>query len=141
MSFKPVSLEDYCAITNMMGAYQHMVDSGDEEGYADLFTEDGAFIGMPEEVGPAESFRGREGLKRIPRLTLAFYGGKFRHHVGSFTVSYGDTKDAAVARYYVMAATCLEGKGPKIEQMVNVTTQLVKIGGGWKIKTNTMQSL
>ncbi len=139
MSFRPTSSDDYAAIANMIGAYQHLVDSGDEDGYADLFTEDGAFIGMPEEVGPPDSFRGREGLKRIPRLTMAAYGGKFRHHVGSLTVSYGETQDAAVARYYVLAATWLQG--PKIEQVVLVTTQLVRTADGWKIKTNTMRSI
>jgi hypothetical protein len=141
MSFKPVSLEDYVAITNMMGAYQHMVDSGDEDGFADLFTDDGAFLGMPEKYAPVNSFRGRQGLKRIPRLTMAAYGGKFRHHVGSFTVSYGHTEDTAIARYYNLAATCVEGQGPKIEMVVDVTTQLVRTDGSWRIKTNTMKPL
>jgi ketosteroid isomerase-like protein len=139
MSFRTTSSDDYAAIANMIGAYQHLVDSGDEDGYADLFTEDGAFLGMPEEVGPPDSFRGREGLKRIPRLTMAGYGGKFRHHVGSLTVSYGETQDAAVARYYVLAVTSLQE--PKIERVVLVTTQLVRTADGWKIKTNTMRSI
>lgn len=141
MALKLVSSEDYAAIANLMGAYQQLVDQGNEDGYADLFTEDGAFIGLPEALGPSESFRGREGLKRVPRLTVTFFGGKFRHHMGSFSAEYGASRDEAFARYYILATSWVPAQGPKLEQFVDVVTHLVRIDGAWKIKSNTMSAM
>src|ERR1044072_3805681 len=98
MALNLVTPEDYAAILNLMGAYQHLVDAGDEEGWAGLFTEDGAFLGLP--AAPPEAFVGREGLKAIPRMNLAQAGGRFRHNMLSFTARYGDTHDEAFASYY-----------------------------------------
>src|SRR5690349_3599799 len=75
MSGKLASTEDFVSIQNLMGLYQWCVDEGDEEGYSNLFCEDGAMLGLPEVMGPPESFRGREGLKRIPAM-MAGFGGK-----------------------------------------------------------------
>jgi hypothetical protein len=140
MALKLVSTEDFSALMNFMGAYQHIVDSGDEDTYADLFTEDGAFLGLPEELGPPESFRGREGLKRIPRFSWATYAGRYRHNMCSFTAEYGDSTDVALARYYVLATTSAAGEPLRVAQVI-VNTHLLRIGGQWKIKSNRMTML
>jgi ketosteroid isomerase-like protein len=140
MALKLVSTEDFAALANLMGAYQHIVDAGDEQGYADLFTEDGAFLGLPEEVGPPDSFRGREGLKKIPRFAQAMFGGRYRHNMCSFSAHYGDSRDIAFARYYVLATTSIAGQSTKVDQVI-VNTHLVRIGGDWKIKSNRMTPL
>ena len=139
MPLKLVSADDFNALANLMGAYQHIVDSGDEESYADLFTADGAFLGLPEAFGPPESFRGREGLKQIPRFA-AHYGGRYRHNMCSFSAEYGETKDVALVRYYVVATTSLPGEATKVDQVI-VNTHLVRIDGAWKIKSNRMTAL
>lgn len=141
MALNFVSVEDYVAITNLMGLYQHLVDEGDEEGWTELFTEDGQFFGLPEEIAPAESLRGREGLKQIPRFSKQVFDGKFRHHIGSFTASYGSNNDEAFARYYMLATSWLASQGPKMEMFAVVKTHLVRINGEWKIKSNTMTPL
>jgi ketosteroid isomerase-like protein len=140
MTLKLVSSEDFIVLSNLMGAYQHIVDSGDEDAYADLFTEDGAFLGLPEEVGPPDSFRGREGLKKIPRFSQAVYAGKYRHNMCSFSAEYGDTKDVALARYYVVTTASAAGQPPTIAQFI-VNTHLVRSKDGWKIKSNRMTPL
>jgi uncharacterized protein (TIGR02246 family) len=134
-----VTPEDYAAILNLMGAYQHLVDAGDEDGWADLFTEDGAFIGLPG--APPEGYVGREGLKAIPRLNLAQAGGRFRHNLSSFTARYGDTHEEAFARYYMIGTVSPPGAGTSVVMQVDVATHLVRIDGAWKIKTNTMTAL
>jgi hypothetical protein len=139
MARKLVSPEDYAALLNLMGTYQHLVDSGDEDGWADLFTEDGAFLGMPEDAGPPDSFRGREGLKKVPRITFGNFGGKFRHNLCSFGAVYGDTRDEAFAQYYIVGTISTPAEGAKILIQVDVRTHLVRIGGEWKIKSNRME--
>jgi len=56
-----ITTDDYVAIQNVLGEYQWHVDDGDSDGWADLWTEDGAFIG-----GATEPFVRREELKKVP---------------------------------------------------------------------------
>jgi len=139
MAFNPVSAEDFAQIHNLMGRYQYLVDSGDEEGWADLFTEDGAFQGLGPEAD--EQFRGREGLKGVVRMNMANSGGRMRHNMCSFSAEYGDGTDEAHARYYMVGAVTPPGQPSQIAMQVDVHTHLVRIGGEWKIKTNHMTLL
>jgi ketosteroid isomerase-like protein len=141
MTLKLVSSEDFIALSNLMGAYQHIVDGADEDAYADLFTEDGAFLGLPEAVGPPDSFRGREGLKKIPRFSQTHFAGMYRHNMCSFSAEYGDTKDVALVRYYVLATISVAGQAPTVAAQIIVNTHLIRIAGQWKIKSNRMTQL
>jgi hypothetical protein len=139
MAFNPVSAEDFSQIHNLMGRYQYLVDAGDEDGWVELFTEDGAFQGLGAEAD--EQFRGREGLKGIVRMNLANSGGRMRHNMCSFSAEYGNSTDEAVARYYMIGTVTPPGQPPQIAIQVDVRTHLVRISGAWKIKTNHMTQL
>lgn len=141
MVANPVSPEDYAAIVNLMGIYQHLVDAGDEDGWADLFTEDGAFLGLPEAVAPGGGFTGREALKQVPRMNIASSGGRFRHNICSFGAQYGASPDEVFARYYMIGTVSPPGAGTSVAMQVDVTTHLVRQGDGWKIKSNRMAML
>ena len=135
-----ISTDDYVAIANLMGRYQHLVDEGDEERWPELFTEDGEFHGLPAELTPPGGFVGREGLKGVPRLAAA-YAGKYRHHVGSLWVEYGANTDEAFAHYYAQTAIMLPDQPPAPHVFTVVHTHLLRIGGEWKIKSNTSNPL
>lgn len=137
MALKLVSAEDFTTILNLMGKYQHLVDEGDEEGWADLFTEDGAFLGL----GNDAEFRGREGLKQVPRMNIAQSGGKFRHNICSFSAEYGQDKDEIFARYYMIGTVGMSGEGAAVALQVDLRTHLVRIKGDWKIKSNHMTTV
>jgi len=139
MAFNPVSPDDYSRILNLMGRYQYLVDAGDEDGWVDLFTEDGAFLGLGPEAD--EQFRGHEGLKGIVRMNIANSGGKMRHNLCSFSAEYGNSSDEAHARYYMIGTVSPEGQGTQVAIQVDVQTHLVRIGGEWKIKANRMTQL
>ncbi|MCX7864051.1 MAG: nuclear transport factor 2 family protein [Novosphingobium sp.] len=139
MAFRPVSAEDFSQILNLMGHYQHLVDSGDEEGWAQLFTEDGAFLGLGPEADARH--RGREGLRQVVRLNMANGGGRFRHNICSFSAQYGEHGDEAHARYYMIGVITPPGEAPRIAIQVDVETHLLRIGGEWKIRTNRMRAL
>ena len=136
MSSKKISLEDDISIRNLMGKYQWLVDGGDEEGWASLFTEDGGFIG-----GLPEPHRGHKELKKIPALVRDMYQDKMRHLTGSFWTEYGASKDEAYARYYALVTTWLKDEGPQFFQMSLCTVHLVRINGEWKIKANNVKNL
>ena len=133
---KHLSLEDDLAIRNLMGKYQWCVDGGDSEGWADCFTEDGAFIG-----GLPDPYHGREELKKIPELVRNMYQDRMRHLMGSFWAEYGDGQDEAYARFYSLVTTWLDNEDPKLFQCAICTVHLVRVEGDWKVKSNNVKNL
>jgi ketosteroid isomerase-like protein len=138
MAFNPVSPEDHSQIFNLMGRYQHLVDDGDEDGWADLYTEDGAFLGVSDND---DDHRGREGLRKVVRMNMANGGGRFRHNICSFSAEYGASSDEVHARYYMIGTISPQGQAARVALQVDVRTHLVRLGGEWKIKTNRMTAL
>ena len=110
--------------------------TGDWNGWADLFTEDGAFIGFPEEQVPGGGYHGREALKQVPRMNIAQGGGRFRHNLCSFGARYGASRDEAHARYYMIGTASPPGAATVVAMQVDVRCHLVRIDGVWKIKAN-----
>ena len=123
----PVTTDDYVSISDFFGRYCWTVDSGDEEGWAALWAEDGVFAGvMPEPVV------GREALKAIPRNAFAGSGGKLRHLVGSLHCDYeSGGKDVAIARYYNLVTNWVQGGG--FTCLATSTVRLLRHGDGWLI--------
>jgi len=141
VGLKLVSAEDYAAILNLMGKYQHLVDDGDEEAWVELFTDDGAFLGLTDEQGNPADVRGREALKSVPRMNYSLNNGKTRHNMCSFGAEYGESRDEAFARYYVVGTVSPPGEPVSVSMEVDVSTHLVRIGGEWKIKSNRFTSV
>jgi len=137
MAIKTVSVEDFISIFNLMGTYQHLVDDGDSEGWASLFTPDGGFIG-----GLPDPYVGTEELKKIPELVRNTFKDKMRHLSGNYSITYGESKDEAYARYYSLVTTWIKDQGgPQFFQLSLCTVHLVRISGEWKIKSNTVKNL
>lgn len=141
MAGKTLSGDDFAAIQALMGKYQQLVDAGDEAGWAALFTADGAFLGLADEQGSMDGYRGQEGLKKIPRLNMTRFGGNFRHNLCSFSAEYGDSRDEVFARYYVLGTLSGSSEGTRLVMQVDVDTHLLRINGEWKIKANRMHRL
>jgi hypothetical protein len=59
----------------------------------------------------------------------------------SFSAEYGDTKDVALVRYYVLATISVAGQAPTVAAQIIVNTHLIRIAGQWKIKSNRMTQL
>jgi hypothetical protein len=131
-----VTVEDWVEISNLIGKYQWLVDEGDEDGWADLFTEDGHF-GSHEGQG----WRGREALKEAAGMTLTHFHGRMRHSPGATWIEYGETQDEAVARYYSLVTTWFDDPGPEFFNMALCTMSLARIDGEWKIRSNLMKGL
>jgi len=136
MALKLVSPEDNATLLNLMAKYQHLVDDGDAEGWAGLFTEDGGFGGPPDEQGNPFEFQGREELERVPGVSISQFGGHLRHNLCSFGAEYGESRDEAFARYYIIATLSPPGEPARVMAEFDVKTHLVRMNGEWKIKSN-----
>jgi len=126
---KQASTADIAAIGNHMGRYCWLVDEGEAEAWANLWTEDGVFTGIsPEPVV------GREQLKHIPITAFKDHGGKLRHMIGQIYVEYGSNENEAIAKFYNLVTEWQNGG--KFFVMALCTVLLVRAGDGWKIKRN-----
>jgi len=132
---KEISIEDFVALQNLVGKYQWLVDGGDSDGWASLWTEDGIFSG-----GATEPFAGHEALRKVPAWVKQGWGGGLRHHAGSLYMEYGSSTDEAVVHYYNLVTTWNEAP-PKLFTFAVSEMRLVRRSGQWKIKSNTITSL
>ena len=125
-----ISTDDYVAISDHLGRYCWLVDSGDEEGWAALWTEDGAFTGVtPEPV------IGREALKTIPRFEKQAANGRMRHLIGSLHCDYiGGDRNTVRARYYNLVTNWVQGGA--FTCMAVCDAVIVRSGEGWLVKRN-----
>ncbi len=131
----PVTTDDYVSISDFLGRYCWLVDAGDEEGWAALWTEDGVFAGvMPEPVV------GREALKGVPRSAFASSGGKLRHLVGSLNCDYAaGERDRAIARYYNFVTNWMNGG--TMTCLASSTVTLRRSGDSWLIERSDTVNL
>lgn len=128
----PISTEDYAAISDHLGRYCFAVDSGDEEGWVSLFTDDGVVTGItPEPVV------GREALKDVPRQQWTYAGGKMRHLFGNLNCEYQGDEDTVVANYYNSVSSYMDGG--RLTLMAICKMLLIRSGKGWLIKRNDME--
>lgn len=85
----PLSAEDRVAITEVIARYCHATDSGDGQGVADQFTEDGIL-----EIAGAWQARGREQVAQI-----GDFKNKPKHWVNSIVID-GNGSTASATTYY-----------------------------------------
>ena len=130
-----VTVEDYVATMNLIGEYQWLVDSGDSEGWANMWTEDGTYSG-----GTAETFVGREELKKIPAWVKDGWQGKMRHLTGSHHVTYGADTDEVIVKHYTVVTTW-NSEPPKLFAFSLSKVVFVRRDGEWKIKSKTAEPL
>jgi bifunctional aromatase (cyclase/dehydratase) len=135
MSKQDLGLRDVVEIQQLIGKYQWLVDDGEAEEWADLYTEDGVFTG-----GSAGSVRGREHLQRVPRGVKMRWNGALRHQCGSLHIERGTSDDEAIARYYNFVTTWADGV-PKMFTFALSELRLVRQGEAWKIKEHHTELL
>jgi hypothetical protein len=136
MAARKVSVEDWVEIANLIGEYQWRVDDADQDGWAGLFTEDGAFVSVD-----GEGYRGREALKQAAAMTGEYFKGLMRHSPGAIWVEYGQTTDEAVGHYYSLVTTWFKDPGPEFFNMVLCDVHLRRVNGDWKIQENRIKGL
>jgi hypothetical protein len=133
-----LSADDYIQIYQLYARAAWAMDFGDEDGYADCFTEDGLM------ESTAHSSRGRQALKDLISEVAGVNRGVFppdgwdqpkdwigyRHEMTNIVVE-GDG-DTATSKCYV--GNINKGPTPSQIRTAYYYDQLVKVDGQWKIK-------
>jgi uncharacterized protein (TIGR02246 family) len=118
---EPMTAQDYFEIQQLYAKYNHAIDSGDAEGYADTFTPDGVF----------NNNAGRDALiKFIKDTWIGRMNGATRQHWNTNLMINGDSK-AATGSVYLMLVD-LATKPASIMTMAMYDDQLVKTPQGWR---------
>jgi hypothetical protein len=127
--------DDYAQISQLMTRYSDGLDNRDAQGWASVFTEDGAFrdfhlclVGRKQIAGFIEQLRSR------PEHPGATPRPKSRHINGHPWIEYLD-RDHATAHTFVMVVGEVgrDHVGGGIEVTGTYDDQLRRVGGGWLI--------
>jgi len=134
---KGPSTEDRLAIIELYARYSWALDTGDTEGYLDLFTEDAE---ATEETSDGE-LEVRKGRSEIRKLILKFHQRKdfpgHQHQMAQF-VFEPDPKgrpDHWLVRSYAWATINHPPAKPHLHWCGHISDVLAKVDGEWKIRS------
>jgi hypothetical protein len=121
-----MTTEDRAQIHQLMARYCWLIDDGQGDAWADLWTSDGSFTGIPEPL------QGREALRTMPGGFWGLSQGKFRHHITNIVATPGDrVGEARVKAYSVVSDWRDTGK---LLAFAKVNITLLREKDIWKIK-------
>ncbi|MEX0407455.1 nuclear transport factor 2 family protein [Aquibium sp. LZ166] len=139
MNDRALPAADELAIRNLLARYVHFADAGELDAFASLFTEDGSWTREntpPASQGgsglPAETVRGRDGLKKmIEESIIARFDRKFRHQMTDVLIEPGNTPEEADGLCRALITDWRGGAG-KIAMCARYRSRFVRTGDGWR---------
>jgi hypothetical protein len=128
--------QDYIEIQQLVRKYAWALDGGDNYGYAyaDLFTPDGAFVGMNQ--GPnGRSYQGRDVLAALARTPAG--GPNNQRHFTMNHVIMPASEGATGRVYVVMLDVGIVGKPNAVNHGGHYDDVYEKTTVGWRFKKRT----
>jgi SnoaL-like domain len=122
----PYSSQDRTEITDLLARYSWLVDEGEGDAWADLWTADGSFTGIPDPL------HGREALRQMPPGFHQGFGGRLRHHITNILLRPGENADEALVKAYSTVSDWRDGG--KLLAFAKVNFTLQRQASAWKIK-------
>lgn len=122
-----LTVDDHTQIHELIARYCWLVDEGEGDAWANLWTSDGSFTGIPEPL------QGREALRKMPGGFFGIAQGKLRHHIANLLITSGDRDGQAHVKAYSVVSDWREGG--KLFVFAKVKFGIVRDSDSWKIKT------
>jgi len=119
--------DDRTAIQDLLARYCWHFDEGESDAWADLWTADGVFTGIPD---PA---RGREALRQLSAGFHAMFAGRMRHQIFNVAADPGPDADQAEVRAYSLL--CDWRDSGKLFAFAKLALRLRRMSGAWKIES------
>lgn len=130
------SIDDWVSVSQFVGRYNWLLDSGNAEEWASLWTEDGAFGGvLPKPVV------GRAALVRLAEAVFRDNDqGMMRHLFGNLVcVPSTEGESALVAKFYNHVSVWGRQARPFAMSLNHMV--LIRNGGEWLIRRNDVRIL
>ena len=124
----PLTTQDHVEIQQLYARYNHAIDSGNAEEWADTFTADGSFNNR---------FTGREALLGFIKVWKEQMNGANRRHWNSNLSIRGSSEAASGAVYLLLLE--VGGKAPVMLNTGTYADELVKTPTGWRFKSRTVK--
>ena len=122
----PLAVEDVVAIGQLVARYNHAIDSGDADGFADTFLADGVL-----EVPGLMEVSGRAGLGDF---VAGLAGLRSPRHVATNLLIEGEG-DEATLRAYVQLNVLVDEPPHQVVSWSGVyEDQVVRHGGAWRFR-------
>jgi hypothetical protein len=119
---RKLTADDYVEIQQLYAQYNNAIDSGDAEGYAATFTQDGVF----------NTFNGHEALVGfIHRWRESMNGANMRHWNSNLLIT--GTPEGANGSVYLLLVN-IGVRPPAISTAAKYEDQLVRTPQGWRFK-------
>jgi hypothetical protein len=129
--------EDLAALIESHGRYSFAADvTPDPADYADLFVDDGAFIGLVNRGGSEGGIRGREAILSFSRRAKGREGKNvawFGHHNQASNVIFALDGDTALTRTYLLATLVAGANAPTLGVASEYEDRMVRTPDGWRI--------
>ncbi len=127
-----MQVEDIAVITKMVADYNHMIDSGQAEAWADLFTDDGQF-----DPGLMPAIAGRAALVEFASGLPVMIPGA-RHHITNLSVDVDG--DRATATAYLQLWMKGEDGSASLAMSGIYDDELVRTATGWRFSKRAMKA-
>jgi ketosteroid isomerase-like protein len=124
-----MSADDVLAIHKLLADYNHLIDAGEGEDWADTFADGATF-----DPGSTPPVSGREALVAFAQATAQMVPGA-RHLISNISVEV--TGDTATSRCYLQL--WMRGdQGPFMPFSGRYADRLVRTPAGWRFAARTM---
>ena len=124
-----MSVEDVLAIHKLLADYNHLIDAGEAEAWADLFSDEATFDG-----GGLPPISGRAALVEFGRGVGRMIPGG-RHAISNISIDV--TGDTATSRCYLHLWVPGDG-APKVIMSGRYHDTLAKAGDDWRFTSRVM---
>ncbi len=129
--------DDLAALVERHGRYSFAADlTPDPADYADLFTDDGAFIGLVNRGGSEDGIRGREAILSFSQRAKGREGRNetvFVHHNQASNVIFALDGDTALTRTYLLVTAVAGANAPALAVASEYEDRMVRTPDGWRI--------
>ena len=122
-----LSTEDHIAIEQLYARYNQTIDSGDHEGWAKTFADDGAL----------GNTTGHAALAKTSQNWRDNRGGATKRHWNTNLLITGVTPEGVTARVYLMV---FDGATLQASQVGVYEDLIVKTPAGWRFKKRQLRS-
>lgn len=127
-------IEDKLAILELLAAYSHTLDNGDDEGWVQLFTADAVWESFARGSDtPSIHYAGQDGIREFAAAMRARSTGQARH-VKVNTIFVELTADLARIRSNGVITHKAPGQPPTVALTGIYAETLRKTPAGWRIE-------
>lgn len=135
-----LSAQDRFDILELYARYAHLIDTGESDKWAGLFTPDGTFSIRAGAGAPDREFHGTADLAAFCRKHYQQYYGERKLRHGAYNIVVTETENGAEGTAYAMVLLVGNGQPAATRNTGRYVDQLARGAHGWQFRSRTYLS-